>query len=317
LRHETIGRDRGATAQAQLLWLLGQPHLSDYLDFVANKVVGGKAVDPHTLVEQWRAVNDLYYEMEQGEAGIADAITCLPIESELEIFAEEVRQSAWFKSSFDDLPSRIEKVELDKLILSQNHVELASSREAEAMAADLSDPEALFRFCLPLDRPQPPVRVQRVGSSRFILSSPSTDFRAHHCRMFRPEEISTLTSSGPIAGMIGLMFGFGSNFVTAIRSGSRVLLQNGYHRAYTLKSLGHDYCYCVVEDVTRKDELRLTATSDVADDPEFYFAAKRPPIMRDFFDPRLTTVLDVLPTENLVEIEIKSRSSTAVDWSSR
>jgi hypothetical protein len=114
--------------------------------------------------------------------------------------------------------------------------------------------------------------------------------------------------------MVGVMVGFGSNFLSAIRSGSRLLLQNGYHRAYALRSLGFTHAYCIVEDVTRKDELKLTADEDVAGDPEFYFASARPPLLKDFFDPRLAKALAVLPMENQVEIEIKIRSSTATDW---
>jgi len=99
-----------------------------------------------------------------------------------------------------------------------------------------------------------------------------------------------------------------------IRSGTRILLQNGYHRAYALRSLGFSHAYCIVEDVTRKDELKLTADGDVAADPEFYFASKRPPILRDFFDPRLAKTLSTLPMETQIEVELKVRSSTATDW---
>src|SRR5687768_10539888 len=63
---------------SELLWLLGQPHLGDYLDFVKHKVVGGRDMDPAALADEWRDANDLYYDLEQREAGIADAAECLP-----------------------------------------------------------------------------------------------------------------------------------------------------------------------------------------------------------------------------------------------
>ena len=129
--------------------------------------------------------------------------------------------------------------------------------------------------------------------------------------LLRGAEIAHLKLPGPAAAMFGISVGFGSNFLSGVRSGSRVLLQNGYHRAYALRSAGFTHAWCVVELVTRKDELRLTATSEVMDDPEFYFAAKRPPILRDFFDPQIAKRLKVKRMDCLVEVEITVRSSVA------
>ena len=297
-----------------MLWLLGQPHLGDYLDLVANKVVGGRDIDARLLADEWRTANDLYYELEQSEAGIADTIEARPIDASLAPLAEAVKASPWYRDSFDNLPASFLRVELDKLVVSQSHVECGFSDVLGTALGKEPDEATLFHFCLPLDRPMPPVRIQRLTGDRFVFTCASNDFRAHHPRVLRPHELGSLESIGPVAAMVGIMIGFGSNFMSAIRSGPRILLQNGYHRAYTLRRLGFTHAYCVVEDVTRKDELKLTADEEVASDPEFYFASKRPPILRDFFDERLAKPLRMLPSETQVEVEIKVRSSTATDW---
>jgi hypothetical protein len=315
LKHKPIQRpEQTQEIGGDLVWLLGQPHLSDYLQFVAMKVHGGREIDARSLTAEWRAANDLYYDIELAEAGIADTIECLPIEAGLRPLARAVRANPWFKASFDNLPVSIERVELAKLVVSQTHV---ASTFTEALGGTLGakpDAATLFRFCLPLERPLPPVRIRRLSGDRFVFTSPSTDFRSHHPMLLRPDELAGVTSVGPYVAMVGLMVGFGSNFLSAVRSGSRVLLQNGYHRAYTLLSLGFTHAYCVVEDVTRKDELKLTADADVAADPEYYFASKRPPLLGDFLNPLLTRRLAVLPMENHVEVELKVRSSTATLW---
>jgi hypothetical protein len=306
-------RESGAARYAELVWLLGQPQLGDYLEFVAKKVVGGRRLDPLALAAEWREANDLYYELEKAEAGIADTIECLPIDPALEPLAAAVRANCWFKDSFDNLPTQILSVELDKLIMSQTHVEQSFADTLGRGLDGKRDEAKLFQFCLPLERPMPPVRIQRLSGDRYVFTCPSTDFRAHHPRLLRPEELSGIESIGPVAGMVGIMVGFGSNFMSAIRSDSRLVLQNGYHRAYTLRSLGFTHAYCIVEDVTRKDELRLTADAEVAGDPAFYFASKRPPMLRDFFDARLRKVLELLPSENQIEVELKIRSATATE----
>jgi hypothetical protein len=314
LKHKPIVPQDGETGWTELVWLLGQPHLSDYLKFVETKVPGGREMDARKLTAQWRAANDLYYDIEQVEAGIADTISRRPLDAGLRPLARAVKASSWFRASFDNLPARIELVELDKLVISQTHVESSFTDALGGTLGVAPEPADLFRFCLPLDRPMPPVRIQRLSGDRFLFSSPSSDFRAHHPTLYRPEQLKGIESIGQAAAMVGLMIGFGSNFMSAIRSGSRLLLQNGYHRAYTLRSLGFSHAFCIVEEVTRKDELKLTADGDVAADPEYFFASKRPPLLKDFFDKRLTRKLRVLPMENHVEVEIMVRSSTATQW---
>ncbi len=314
MKHHSISAPSvDAPQRTELAWLLGQPHLSDYLDFVATKVVGGERLSPRRLANEWRAANDLYAELEAREGGIAETAECLTLDRRLKPLVEAVRANSWFRESFDNLPVSFKRVELDKLVVSQVHVERSFTESLGASLARGASDEDLFNFCLPLERVLPPVRIQRLSGDRFLLSSPSTDFRPHRPRLLRPHELAGIASSGPAAAMIGVMVGFGSNFLSAVRSGSRLLLQNGYHRAYTLRSLGFTHAYCIVEDVTRKDELKLTADDDVSADPEFYFASKRPPLLKDFFDPRLAKVLSVRPMENQIEVELKIRSATATD----
>lgn len=300
---------------AELLWLLGQPHLGDYLDFVKHKAVGGRDIDPALLAEEWRAANDLYYDLEQSEAGIADAAECLPLDPALAPLAAELAADPYYRETFDTLPAEVMMVELDKLVVSQTHIaNLFSEARARALGG-APDPETLFRFCLPLEREVPPVRIQRLASDRYLFSSPSTDLRAHPPTLLRRDQIANIASFGPIAGVIGLIVGFGSNFLTAIRSDTRMVLHNGYHRAYSLRALGITHAPCIVETVTRKDELRVAASETVSDDPEFYFRAARPPLLKDFFNPRLVTRLAVRPMESAVEVEFKMRSWTTTDWS--
>jgi len=305
--------DDAQALNSEILWLLGQPHLDDYLDFVKHKVIGGDAVPPNMLADEWRAANDLYHNLEQTEAGAADEAECLPLPRALEPLAKKVRAHPYFRSTFDTLPTTIQIVELDRLIVSQKHIASVFTQARGRALGSAPTPQELFRFCLPLDRQNPPVRVQRLASDRYLFSSPSTDLRPHQPAFLRAEQAAAFESFGPIAGVIGLIVGFGSNFLTVIRSENRMVLHNGYHRAYTLRALGITHAPCLVEHVSRKDELTLAASEAVADFPEFYFRAKRPPMLRDFFNPRLAKRLAVRPLETLVEIEFKTRSWSSID----
>ena len=299
------------TDAVPMAWLLGQPQLKDFLHFCQNRVIDGDRLDARELTARWSAANDVYYDLEQSEAGIADTIDTRPLDRRLARLAGELEANPWFRSSFDNLPYTIELVELDKLVVSQLQVESGFSQTIAERLGASPKPSELFRFCLPVERSLPPVTVRRLAYNRYQFTSPSSDLREHDPILLGPEQFGHLELPGPAAALFGLSVGFGSNFLSAVRSGSRVLLQNGYHRSYALRCAGFTHAWCVVEEVTRKDELRLTANSDVANDPEFYFAAKRPPILRDFFDPRIVGHFLTKPVECAVEVEIVVRSGSS------
>lgn len=298
---------------SEISWLLGQPHLEDYLDFVKRKAVGGSAASPDVLADEWRAANDLYHDLEQDEAGAADTIECRPLDRGLEELASALQAEPYYRASFDTLPTTIVMVELDKLIVSQTDIANSFSQERARRLGAQPTPEQLFRFCLPAKRENPPVRIQRLGSSRYLFSSLSTDLRAHDLLLLRPGQVLDAGSTGPLAGMVALPVGFGSNFLTAIRSDNRVLLHNGHHRAYTLRALGVTHAPCIVETVSRTSELRVTAGERIANDPAFYFRAARPPMLKDFFNAALVKKLLVRPMETMIEVELNVRSATSTD----
>ena len=293
-----------------LVWLLGQPHLSDYLSFVRDKVVDGDRLRPRLLADEWRVANDLYYDLEQQEAGIADGADCLPLPRRLAPLARKVLRDRYFVESFDTLPVEIRMVELARLVVSQSNIGCGFADKLQRQLPDPSDMEALFHFCLPLERPQPPVRVRKSGKDRYVFTSPSTDFRLHPPTILQPTQVEGLKSFGPVASILAFAVGFGSNFLSVVRSDERLLLQNGYHRAFALLSAGVTHAPAVVQTVTRKDELRLAASDDVVEDPAFYFRAARPPLLRDFLDPRLGKRLLARAMQTTIEIEFKTRSSS-------
>src|SRR6185503_3160061 len=58
------------------LWLLGQPPLQRYLDFIEDMMVGGETADRRKLVDEWRVANDYYHELEEREARLPEQIEC-------------------------------------------------------------------------------------------------------------------------------------------------------------------------------------------------------------------------------------------------
>lgn len=298
-------------AHEEEIWLLGQPSLRKYLDFVEDMAVGGATVNPAVLAEEWRMANDYYRELEDREAGIADKVECRDLAPALAPLAAEIMAHPAYRQTFDTFPTGFGMVELDRLVLCQIHVTRNYVDALQSRLTPPPDPVTLIRFCLPLDQPVAPVQIRRVGSKRYVFRSDSMDFRFHEPVLLRPEQIQEYSTFGQIAGVVGLVVGFSSNFLNVIRFDDRLLLHNGYHRACALRAMGITHAPCVIQTVTRRDELNVIAKSNVVEDPNFYFRARRPPLLKDFFDPKIRKVLRIQKMVRMIEVNFEVRDFLA------
>ena len=295
----------------ELIKLIGLPGLSDYLDFVRTRVLEGEKLEPGALVDEWRRANDHFHHLEQVEAGLADKITTHALPPALRQKRRALRANPYFRESFSDLPTTVEMVELRHLVVSQESVGTEFSHANANRLGRLSTPATIFDFCFPLNRPLPPIRIQRLSDDRYIFVSDSTDFRAHNLTLLSGAAMPKLKTFGPAPTALILPIGFGSNFLSAVKSEKRIVLQNGYHRAFALMSLGITHAPIAIQHVTRTDELRLAASSDVYDNPAFYFRSARPPLLKDFLDPALAKPFRIRRLETRVEVEIKIVNATS------
>jgi hypothetical protein len=151
------------------------------------------------------------------------------------------------------------------------------------------------------------VQARRAGSRRYLFRSPSTDLRFLDATLLEPGQVHGYPTSGAMAGVVGLVVGFSSNFLSVVRADNRLVLHNGYHRACALRSLGLTHAPALIQTVTRPDELELVAKGVVCQDPAFFFRSARPPLLKDFFDPRLTRLHPTHRQIRMVEVSFEVR----------
>ncbi len=315
LAESAVHLNKTENSTIEEIWLLGQPLLKNYLRFVEESALDGHKLDRAQLTDEWRTANDYYEELAETEANIADKVECKELNPSLERLAEAVRSDPRYRKTFDSLPTRFGMVELDKLVVYQIHVTGSFVNTLKARLSANPDPSSLFNFCLPLATPDAPIRIQKVGSKRYVFSSESTDFRFQEPILLRSDQINGYESYGPVAGMVGLAVGFGSNLLNVIHDADnqRLLLHNGYHRACALRALGITHAPCIIQTVTRRDELDISAHSDVAKSPGYYFNAPRPPLLKDFFDPNIRKILPVKKMYRMVEVNFEVKEFWLTD----
>lgn len=215
-----------------------------------------------------------------------------PLPAEMAPLVARVEADPVFRRAFTAVPVRVGWVELSSLVVFQRTVNLDHVRRLQRDLGPDPSPADVFRFCLPYDHPLPAYRVRSLpgrggGDGAYVFTSDSNDLRFLESVLLDPARAGGFNAVGPVAGVVGLAVGFGSNYLNVIAARGRLVLNNGNHRAYALRDLGLTHAPCLVQEVKRRDELSVIASGRLRRHPERYLKDPAPPTLADFFDPQL------------------------------
>lgn len=275
------------------VFLVGRPPIAEYLSFLVTQMIDGDRADQGVLAAEWRTANDHVVQLEKDEAGYADGAAITTIQAELSSLEQAALADPMFKRSFQTVPWHLGQVELDRLVVFQKRIGLGGVARIQAQLGASPTVDAIFRLCIPIDHPSsPPMSVQRA-SNGWIFGSPSNDIRLLDATLVTPGQISGYQPNGAVAAVVGLMVGFSSNVLHVLHIENRLILMNGSHRAYALRHSGVSHVPCIVLELSRRDELDLVGPEEVKAKPDNYLKAARPPLLKDYFDPKLRKIVPV------------------------
>jgi hypothetical protein len=277
----------------ECLYLIGWPKVKHFLRFARHHAI--ESPSEEALLEQWQAAKAHIRTLEEQEAGFADnpAITGLEGIPTYEPLLVEFLKDPLVQNGLNTVPTEVAFVELDRLVVHQKHIDVTFVRRLQKQLGPSPSDEDVFRACLPYDRPQPPVKWTRLDDDGYVFASPSNDLRFLGALPLEPDDVKGYPHAGELVGVVGLSVGFGSNFLSAIDCENRLILNNGSHRAYALRAMGLKRAPCVIQHVATRDELDLVGSAELRRDPDLYLRGPRPPMLRDYFDPNLRTVMPV------------------------
>ena len=286
------------------VFLVGRPPLSEYLGYIATHALEGQRLDRRALMDQWRLANDHIQELEQSEAGIADGVATESLTGPTAARAASLLAEPSVANAYSVVPSEIGMVELDRLVVFQKHINLAYVGELARLLPEGATGEQVFDFALPSDgRYDPPVQAGPIGQNAIGVTSPSMDLRALDVRLIDPRSIVGLGVPGRPAAIVALVVGYGSNLLSAIRVEGRLVLHNGSHRAYALRAAGHTHAPCLVQNVSRREELELVSP-EVEQRPGLYLDEPRPPLLKDYFNDRLRLTVHVPRSRKQIQVAV-------------
>jgi hypothetical protein len=293
----------GEPGVGETLYLIGRPPLKEFLRFAKSHATA----PPYEgqLVQAWQAAQQVYCQLEQDEAGVADDPAIGTLSPEAQPLLLDFLKDPLVRHGFNTVPCEVAMVELDRLVVYQEHIDLTFARRlAEQLGPSPSD-DVIFRTCLPYDHPHPPVTWSRVHHDKFVFVSPSNDLRYLGPMPIDPGQIQDCPPPGSLVGVVGIAVGFGSNFLNAIYSQRRLILNNGSHRAYTLRQLGITHVPCIVQHVATRDEFEVVAASEIRRDRDLFLKNPRPSMLKDYFNPRLRVIMPVRRRMRLVTVRFE------------
>jgi hypothetical protein len=142
----------------------------------------------------------------------------------------------------------------------------------------------------------------RVAANSFVFVSPSNDIRFLEVIDIDASRITGYDPQGPASGVIGIVVGFGSNYLNAVYANNRLVLNNGSHRAYALRDLGIKQVPCIIQQVNHPEEIAVIS-QPIAANAALYLADPRPSMLKDYFDPQLRKLVPVWRKSRQVKVE--------------
>jgi hypothetical protein len=283
------------------VYLIGGTPFEEYRDFLLKERPEYYRSRIPEIADEWRvaAVTMLQYRI--NEPAWADNPPVCPVPAEMERLVALVQSDPIYQKAFANVRAELGWVELDRLVVRQNLLNLAHVARLKQGLGPCPSAEEIFRLCMPFDHITPQHRA-RSGPNSFTFVSDSNDIRFLEAVVLRPEQVKDYQAHGPVVGIVGIVVGYGSNYLNVIAAENRLVLHNGCHRAYALRELGITHVPCVIQRVVDRKELDAVATGKLRRNPDAYLKDPRPPVLKDFFDPALRKTVPLARTVRQVKV---------------
>lgn len=283
-------------------YLMPRSSLESFLEYMTDYAPAGVQWDRGQLAAAWKAAAARMDRLRETEPDRADGQVARPLPASLHAHAARVHADPHFRRAFSDSEWELGIVDLAAVVVSQKIVCLDHVRRVQARLGEGRSAADVFDCCLPTAQAPAPAKASRIGDDEFAFVSASNDLRFLEAVLLRPDQVSGYQASGPVAGIIGLVVGYGVNHLHVLSVGGRLILNNGHHRACALYAAGYRHVPCVVQQITHPDEIDLHAPAAVSRNPAFYLTDPRPPLIGDYFDPALTHRVNLHLTSKHVRV---------------
>jgi hypothetical protein len=288
-----------AAGNEDTVFLVGRPPREEFL-----QVTAGQPAPAVPWADLWQTANAHIQNLAATEGGYTVPET-QPLAAELAPLEEALRADPVFQANFPS-PPQFRLVELDRLIVFQKVIHLSHVVRLLQQLPAAPTGEDLFEFCFPT-QPTVPVQFAQGSNNSVYLISESQDFRVLGSGLFVTQEPLPqieVTGRHTHSVVAACAFGYGLNLLHALELGGRLVLFNGSHRAYALRSRDVRWAPCVVQPVAPQEVLPTVANTPMLQNLHEFLASPRPPLLRDYFDSQLHVRLRSRPTRRIIRVRV-------------
>lgn len=289
---EASAQSRSIRHLALLFGTLTQLELNNYLEVVSDSEE--RQLEIRRL---WPAAAATFQKIAADSSDLPESIEIKSIDAVGDQYLASIRRNPAFTKTFANIPISFAEVEIEKLIAGQRIVHLHGVRKT----LNEGPPKNLAAFCLDPGQDSTPITIARTGGTAYTASShnPNLRFLGVQERPYNPAQSGPHPGGQPVHS-ISLLFGYGISTINVYRVGRRIILGNGFHRLYALRSLGITHAPVVVQEVTHP---RLEMPAKIGDVPlDHLLSTARPALMKDFFDQRLVCEITQKPFIKTIQV---------------
>jgi hypothetical protein len=293
-----------ATHSFRQLYLFAFATQAQVLHHVRTQALEEESERRPEIMSAWERLQPRVTELVRREAGVAETIRLSPISKQYQSQLEASASDPLFRKTFSLLPISFAFAEIDKLIAPQRVVNLDYVDRLLASYPKSPAIEDLLAICVSPKRGMDPIQHLEVAPNAHVFSSPNSDIRflGAFVKHLTPEDLDYAVLGGLPGAAIIAFIGYGGAPVNVLKAGDRIVLNNGFHRVYALRSLGITEVPVVVQHIRN---IELEFPPNVAGLPKDYLLrVPRPVLVKDFFEPDFAIPLRVRERIKMVTVGI-------------
>jgi hypothetical protein len=298
----------GSAVMDAELRLMGATGLGEFLRFVRQRAVGGRARDECEVADMWRACAERFKQMQSAQANAAQNPQVRPIPSAMQAHIGRLTALQSFRNTFSSVPVAFGMVPLHQLVCAQFEITVSKLEALKKHIPKKLTAIKLAQLCLPLAPNHAQCVVGREAGSEYVFHSDSHDLRSLGAQLVPASAIAGYHPKGHAQAAIVVGVGFSTNVLNVVRYENRLVLNNGYHRALALLMNGYAHAPCVIQVCSHWDDVGLCAMDEMSQEGPLYFTQARPPMLRDYLDPALTSQWALQPARRQITIKINHES---------
>jgi hypothetical protein len=273
-------------------FLLGAMRQIEIAQTVRAACVDAEIARLPDILAQWRTASQRMRDL----VAVDPLQPVAPAEMPPEVAARirAIEADPLFRASFSEVPSRCQLVDVDTLVAPQREVNLdyVDTLRGRLAGHDLA---SLIEFCLGPRATPPPINALQTAQNQMTFTSPSLDLRflGGFPKPLTEADIQVAHFGGQPSRVIALLVGFGAAPINVRSAGTRIVLNNGFHRVVALRMEGIQRIPVVVQHAANPafefpDHVLGLSQAYLLTDP-------RPVLVKDFFDTHLVTELNLKP----------------------